>query len=149
MAGTNFSPLRLNSNSQMEAEMNKKMMIVLTIFVLTLGLTACGSNKVEINADANGQTIELAAGQKLVLSLETNPTTGFDWEVSEIDEAVIKQSGDSEYKSESDLIGAGGVRTFTFEAVTAGTSTLKLIYHRSWEKDIPPEQEFTVTITVK
>jgi inhibitor of cysteine peptidase len=114
-----------------------------------LGLTACGSNDVKIGADANGQTIELTTGQKLVLSLESNPTTGFDWEVSEIDEAVIKQSGDSKFKSESDLMGAGGVRTFTFEAVAAGTSTLKLIYHRSWEKDIPPEQEFIVTINVK
>lgn len=129
--------------------MKKKMMIIVTLFVLTLALTACSSNAVKIGADANGQTIELAAGQKLVLSLESNPTTGFDWEVSEIDEAVIKQSGESEFKSESDLLGAGGVRTFTFEAVAAGTSTLKLVYHRSWEKDIPPEQEFTVTINVK
>lgn len=129
--------------------MKKKMMIIVTLFVLTLSLTACSSNAVKIGADANGQTIELAAGQKLVLSLESNPTTGFDWEVSEIDEAVIKQSGESEYKSESDLLGAGGVRTFTFKAVAAGTSTLKLVYHRSWEKDIPPEQEFTVTINVK
>ncbi|MBP9041744.1 MAG: protease inhibitor I42 family protein [Anaerolineaceae bacterium] len=129
--------------------MKKKMMIIVALFVLTLSLTACSSNAVKIGADANGQTIELAAGQKLVLSLESNPTTGFDWEVSEIDEAVIKQSGESEYKSESDLLGAGGVRTFTFKAVAAGTSTLKLVYHRSWEKDIPPEQEFTVTINVK
>ncbi len=129
--------------------MKKKMMIVLTIIVLTLAMAACSSNAVKISADDNGQTIELTSGQKLVLSLESNPTTGFDWEVSEIDEAVIKQSGESEFKSESDLLGAGGVRTFTFEAVEEGTSTLKLVYHRSWEKDIPPEQEFTVTINVK
>lgn len=129
--------------------MKKILMVILTILMLSLSLTACSSNKVEIGAEANGETVELTAGQKLVLSLESNPTTGFDWEVSEIDEDVIKQSGESEYKSESDLIGAGGVRTFTFEAVTAGTSALKLIYHRSWEKDIPPEQVFTVTINVK
>jgi len=129
--------------------MKKILMVVLTLFMLSLSLTACSSNKVEISADANGQTIDLTTGQKLVVSLESNPTTGFDWEITEIDQAVIKQSGESEYKSESDLLGAGGVRTFTFEAVATGTSTLKLIYHRSWEKDIPPEQEFTVTINVK
>ncbi len=129
--------------------MKKYLLIASLLIVLMLGLSACGTSAVKIDEDANGQTIELSTGQKLEIKLAGNPTTGFGWEVSGIDPAVIQQSGEAEYKSDSNLIGSGGVYTFTFEGVKAGTSTLKLIYHRSWEKDVPPEEEFTITVNVK
>lgn len=129
--------------------MTKKLLIVLALSVLLLGLSACGSSKVKVGEEANGQAIELSTGQKLEIRLAGNPTTGFNWEVSEIDESVIKQSGEAQYKSDSNLIGSGGEFTYTFEAVQSGTTTIKLIYHRSWEKDIPPEQEFAITVDVK
>lgn len=129
--------------------MKKILLIASLLTVFVLGLSACGSSKVKVGEDANGQTIELSAGQKLEIKLAGNPTTGFNWEVSEIDDSIIKQSGEAEYKSDSDLIGSGGMFTYSFEAVQPGTTTLKLIYHRSWEKDIPPEQEFAITVNVK
>lgn len=129
--------------------MAKKILVVTWVMALMLVLTACGSSTVKVSNDANGQTIELSAGQILEISLEGNPTTGFNWEVSEIDESVIKQSGEAEYKSESDLLGAGGTITYTFEAVQPGSSTIKLIYHRPWEKDVAPEKEYSVTVNVK
>lgn len=129
--------------------MKKILLIASLLTVFVLGLSACGSSKVKVGEDANGQTIELSAGQKLEIKLAGNPTTGFNWEVSEIDDSIIKQSGEAEYKSDSDLIGSGGMFTYSFEAIQPGTTTLKLIYHRSWEKDIPPEQEFAITVNVK
>lgn len=129
--------------------MKKLMFSAVMIIAFMFSAAACSSNNVEIGAEANGTTIDLETGQKLVISLESNPTTGFDWEVSEIDDAVITKSGDSEFTAESDLIGAGGMRTFTFKAAGTGTCTLKLIYHRAWETGIAPEQEFSVTINVK
>ncbi len=129
--------------------MKKTLLITSLLIVAVLGLTACGSSTVKVGEEANGQTIELTTGQKLQIKLVGNPTTGFNWDVSEIDESVIKQSGEAEYKSDSNLIGSGGMFTYNFEAVQPGVTTLKLIYHRSWEKDIPPEQEFSITVNVK
>lgn len=129
--------------------MIKKLLVAMLMIGLMLGLTACGSSKVKVGATDNGQTVELEVGQKLAVALEGNPTTGFNWEVGEIDESVLKQFGEAEYKADSKLIGAGGMITYTFEAVQQGTTTLKLIYHRSWETDVPPEKEFLVTVNVK
>jgi predicted secreted protein len=36
-----------------------------------------------------------------------------------------------------------------FEAVAVGQTTLDLVYHRPWEKDVPPARTFGVTIVVK
>jgi predicted secreted protein len=40
------------------------------------------------------------------------------------------------------------VKTYTFEALGSGTAIINLIYHRSWETDVPPEKEFSLTIDV-
>ena len=43
--------------------------------------------QVNIDASYNGQEVTIDAGKILVLILESNPTTGFSWELSEpIDE---------------------------------------------------------------
>ena len=104
---------------------------------------------VKANEEMNGQTIELEAGQKLQISLAGNPTTGFNWELLEFDPAVLKQVGDMEYKADSKLIGSGGVITFTFKALASGSTTIQLIYHRSWETDVPPANTYELGITVK
>ena len=41
----------------------------------------------------NGQTITIKTGDQLVLSLESNPTTGFDWELLEVDESDHQAGG--------------------------------------------------------
>jgi len=39
--------------------------------------------------------------------------------------------------------------TLRFETVEIGKTRLKLIYHRPFEKDVPPAETFEVTITVR
>jgi inhibitor of cysteine peptidase len=129
--------------------MKKTILITGLMIALMLGLTACNSGRIKIDKASNGQTIEMKVGQKLVLSLESNPTTGYNWEIIAIDEAILKPSGEAEYESDSKLIGSGGILTYNFEAVQMGSSTVKLIYHRSWEKDVAPLQEFNITVVVK
>jgi inhibitor of cysteine peptidase len=97
-----------------------------------------------------GKSITLAVGQELTLSLESNVTTGFAWEVAGLNTAVLEQVGEPEYKApQSGLVGAGGVQLFRFKAKAAGQAELKLNYRRAWEKDVPPAKTFTVTVVVK
>lgn len=129
--------------------MKRKFLVTVLCAVLLLSVTSCGPKKIQIKEEINGQAIELKTGQKISISLESNPTTGFNWEVIEIDPLLLKQVGEPDYKSDSKLIGAGGVITFTFEALQTGKSTVKLIYHRSFEKDVAPEKTYEVFIEVK
>jgi inhibitor of cysteine peptidase len=128
--------------------MKKFSIVIIGLLVSMVLLTACGSQKVEVSADMNGQTISLNKGDRLVLSLESNPTTGFDWELQNLDESVIKLVGEPDYKTDSKLMGAAGVKTYTFEAQGSGKTSIKLVYHRSWETDVPPEKEFEIFVDV-
>ena len=94
-----------------------------------------------------GRNISLRAGQTLEVLLAGNPTTGFRWEVAEVDPAVLRQQGDPVYTPSSFLIGASGTFLFRF-ASAPGRTTLRLVYRRSWETGLPPTQTFQVTVVV-
>jgi inhibitor of cysteine peptidase len=134
--------------------MNEKKLRLLGLCaaVLLLGaLSACAAaSPVAITDKDAGKSITLAVGQELTLSLESNVTTGFAWEVAGLNTAVLEQVGEPEYKApQSGLVGAGGVQLFRFKAKAAGQAELKLNYRRAWEKDVPPAKTFTVTVVVK
>ena len=125
-----------------------------TIAVFGL-LTACSAQPTPAapiqtltEADA-GRSIELRVGDTMEVTLPGNPSTGFQWEVESVDTSILKPSGEPEFKPSSNALGSSGQVTLRFEAVAAGQTTLKLIYHRPFEKDTPPAQTFEVTVTVK
>lgn len=128
-----------------------KTRLLLTTLIVTL-LSACGSTEpLSIGMEDNGTQIEMQVGQQVVISLASNPTTGFGWHILELDEGVLTQVGEAEYaQAEADelLVGAGGTESLTFEAVAKGTTTLTLTYDRLWES-VPPEQTFSLTIVIR
>lgn len=111
-----------------------------------------GAADVTLGAADNGRQVELSSGQVLVVTLASNPTTGYSWEVSEVDEAVLTQLGEAEFRQApaegEPVTGAGGTETFRF-AAAAGETTLTLVYHRPWEKDVEPLETFTVQVVVR
>lgn len=120
------------------------------IFLMVLG-GGCGSSReVAIGIADDGREIQLESGQILVLELEANPTTGFRWEVNKFDGAVLRLQGEPDFESssEGDLVGAGGVEIFRFEALSSGVSALELIYHRTWEEEEPLET-YSVRVVVR
>jgi inhibitor of cysteine peptidase len=122
--------------------------------LLILVLTACtGGNEVKIDAAANGGSVEVKNGQILVVALESNPTTGYAWEVSEVDSGLLQLQGQSDYKAGDTggtlVVGAGGAESFRFLASGSGETTLKMVYRRSWETDVEPLQTFSVQVKVK
>jgi len=98
-------------------------------------------------ADA-GRAVELRAGDRLSISLEGNPTTGYSWELATVDARVLTPVGQPGYQASSAAIGSGGVFAFEFEAVAAGQTDLRLVYRRPWEKR-RSAQTFRVNVTVE
>jgi inhibitor of cysteine peptidase len=132
---------------------NRFSFVALLILLIALTLaTGCGPQQQEVKAtiDDDGREMQLQKGQTLVVTLEGNPTTGYSWEVAEpLDEQVLRQVGEAEFKAESEAIGAGGVQVLRFEAVNAGKTTLKLVYHRPWEKDVEPLETYSIQVVVR
>ena len=88
-------------------------------------------------------------GDILEVMLKGNPTTGYMWEVASVDASILMQVGKTEFKADSKLLGAGGKIIMRFKAAGAGQTSLRLVYHRSFEKNVPPLKTFEVTIVVK
>jgi inhibitor of cysteine peptidase len=124
------------------------ILVLLTIASCTVAKETSPLGEVNIGPEDNGKRVEVNAGDTLRLSLPSHPTTGYRWEVVEIDEDVLRQVGEPEFQPESELLGAPGEQIFRFHAVGEGQAMLKLIYHRSWEKDVEPADTFRIQVAV-
>jgi inhibitor of cysteine peptidase len=117
-----------------------------------VSLSTPAETTITLSEAYNNQTIPLNAGDTLVVRLAANPSTGYTWEVKELDTAMLEQVGEPVFESADtppDLVGAGGTLVLTFKVLQSGTTALTLIYHRPWETDVEPIQTFSVTLTVK
>lgn len=135
------------------------------VLVLALGMTACSKaadepvettstavvagKTIDLDEAADGTTVQAAAGDKILLTLGSNPSTGYAWEVTtEPDAAVLKVDPSKYNEPDSDAIGAGGTEVWHMTAVGAGTTTLMLT-------SVPPGRILddvilaTFTVTVK
>jgi inhibitor of cysteine peptidase len=122
------------------------------LLLLALLLSGCNSSKeVELDIGDSGSQVEVKKGQILVISLESNPTTGYRWEVLKINETMLEQLGESEFLSSQseDIVGAGGVEVLRFETVGVGTTYLELGYRRFWEEDVAPLMIYSLSIVVR
>ncbi|AYC33907.1 peptidase inhibitor I42 [Pseudomonas cavernae] len=95
--------------------------------------------------------LQLHNGQTLVLSLPSNPTTGFRWEVKDAAPQVLRSLGPEVYSNPEDagLVGGAGQSTWRFLANIPGDGHLLLVYHRPWEADVAPAKTFDCQISVK
>jgi inhibitor of cysteine peptidase len=93
----------------------------------------------------DGLQVTLAENQELVVRLEANPSTGYVWEIAEMDGTVLREVGTGEFEPGSTLLGASGTLTRRFEAVGPGQGKLFLVYHRPWEK-AEPARTFSVQV---
>ena len=126
------------------------LLIFVVLFVLTVSAGCGGSADVKLSAADNGKTVDAKVGGQIVIELEGNPSTGYNWEPKDLDTQMLQPIGEPEFKSSAPgLVGSAGTITLTFKSLKAGTTTLNLIYHRSWETDVAPLSTYTVTIVAK
>lgn len=108
------------------------------------------SEEEEIKLDSNdiGHLIELVEGQDVVVSLEGNPSTGFQWEVIALDEQVLANQSQA-FETRSDLEGDPGLVVLRFRAVGTGETDLELAYRRPWEQDVEPLATYSLQVVVR
>jgi predicted secreted protein len=136
----------------------------LILATATLSLVRCtdepSTPDLALTAADSGQTVELAEGSSLTITLESNATTGFTWEF-----AVPSESGEAEVvgapndtilaldtlrlKASPGLVGAGGQQVWAFEAVGPGSAQIGLEYGQPWDGGIKRGQTFMVTVMVR
>ena len=130
----------------------KRLVVVGLAFATILAVAAaCGPTPgvVTLRTEANGTSVTLQPGQTLKVTLPSNPSTGYSWQIASLPEC-LESAGESEFESEAEegVVGAGGTETLTFEAVEAGDAMLELEYRRPWETGVEPADTFSADVTV-
>ncbi len=118
----------------------------------TPGATDQYAEEVQLTDSDNGASVKLRNGGELVISLESNPSTGFAWVIAEPAPAALESQGDPEYvppAGATPAVGAAGTEIFTFKATAEGSAELALEYRRGFEPDVPAEKTFSVTVEIK
>jgi inhibitor of cysteine peptidase len=135
--------------------MNAKATIWGLLLVLSSSISiGCGSDLpfapgATVDMASSGSQIELQPTVVLTIRLESNPTTGYHWEVVEIDSSILQQLGESEFQPDSELVGSPGKETFRFVALLAGEVDLRLEYRRPWEEGVDPLETFVLHVVVR
>ena len=120
--------------------------------LLTVG--ACGGDDepLVLTADRSGSEVEVGAGEEFEVRLESNPSTGYAWQVSETTDPAIVTLTSATYvegdATDPERVGASGTEVFVFRAGTEGAGVLRLEYARSFDDPIVPERvvEFVIRI---
>lgn len=101
----------------------------------------------------DGETV-VVVGQRLEIALDGNPSTGYMWEI-EADGApalapvpLLAAPRAPAAPETRPVVGSPVLHRWHFEAVQPGTTSVRLVYRRSWEKDVAPirDAEFRVKV---
>ncbi len=106
---------------------------------------------VSLTVEDAGRPVVLAIGQRVVVSLEANRTTGYGWSVADAAGGALVQEGEATYLEDPPRVGevgVGGMEEVTLRAARAGTGTLLLVYRRPSEADVAPAEAFSAPVTV-
>jgi inhibitor of cysteine peptidase len=100
----------------------------------------------------NGSVVTIGEYDTLVISLESNPSTGYRWEITEETNNFLGPTAkvESEYEAQSDLVGASGIEIFRIHPCCPGaTFPIKLVYHRPFEEGVDPLEVFSIDMRVE
>lgn len=95
------------------------------------------------------QTVSIQAGQDFIISLESNPTTGYSWKyLGSSPEGVVEMVGNEFRPPEIQRKGAGGKEEWRFRSLKAGKTVISFQYVRPWEKNVQPKRTADFKVVV-
>jgi inhibitor of cysteine peptidase len=122
--------------------------LLLSLALLPL-LSACAhqaatDSTVQLQQDSRCPQ-HLQVGQQLLLSLPSNPSTGFRWQLHSDAAPLLRSLGPEVYSASDsgEIVGSGGVSTWRFQVANAGSATLNLLYQQPWATEQEPAERFS------
>lgn len=114
-------------------------------------LGACASappSSVAIRDDSRCP-LTLHRGQTLILSLPSNPASGFRWSILDAAPELLTALGPEVYSNpnENALVAGDGLSTWRFEVTGSGEGLLALDYKRPWEAEPIPAEAFECAVS--
>jgi predicted secreted protein len=102
--------------------------------VLTISMLICCNNNVSfyksvrIGAESDNSTINLNTFDTLVISLSSNQTTGYSWQIVKIDTSMVKEIKRNYQENQPANPGSGGTANIFLWLAGPGNSEIKMNY---------------------
>jgi inhibitor of cysteine peptidase len=113
-------------------------------------LAACSAVH-DVSEPTTASATPVQVGDEVQITLDANPTTGYVWELTELDTNRLAQLGLFDYNTDTEqqgLYGAPVKMTARFKAIAPGTATVTLVYRRPFETNTPAHVvQRTIAIT--
>lgn len=115
----------------------KKIILLLGFFLM-----GCSAD-VFLTKDNVGQTVDILLNNRVIIKLDENPTTGYQWKFEIYDEKkqivnndiVNIQINYEQTIKDPRIAGAGGIKTLKVNFSRIGNYTIIGRYERSWEQN--------------
>ena len=109
----------------------------------------CGEGPSDPPADARTSAIAATVGVPFSITLDSNPTTGYSWDLATpLDPNVVDLLQHTYQRSGGSRPGAGGTEIWTFDPLCAGFTTIVLRYRRPWEPNDPNDRQTAYDIFI-
>jgi len=85
-------------------------------------------------------------GESIPVILESNPTTGFIWELTNANGQHVLQQGEAVFESKSDLLGAPMTQIIYLEGQEEVETSVQFTYRQPWLGDQVPKRKTTIQV---
>ena len=130
------------------------------VLLLALGCAPAAKTEVPVTVTCDQfskqativQDVSVKMGSRIVVTLCSNPTTGFQWsEKAQIGNPQVLEQKSYKFVAPANtgMVGVPGNAVWIFEAMGPGTSTAYLEYSRNWQGGEKAVQTFKLNVTVQ
>jgi inhibitor of cysteine peptidase len=102
----------------------------------------------DIHVEENGAIVTASPGDRIVVTLPENATTGYQWSIVNQSD-LLELEGTSLTLPEHAAPGAGGERRIVLRARQSGQANVNLKLRREWEGDLPENNRFHFQVNVR
>lgn len=104
-------------------------------WIMSVVIFVCSLLGIHIGSGNSDELISYNKTKTIVtVSLDENPSTGYGWQYTVSKDGIIILTDDS-YHSDAPggIVGAGGIRAFSFSGLKDGLTLITFTYLRPWE----------------
>jgi inhibitor of cysteine peptidase len=120
--------------------------------LLLSGCASTSEHIIQVDEKTQCNPLKAKQGQELLVSLPSDPTTGYRWNVQNSASSILSSVGPEVFSSNdenNEVIGSAGQSLWRFKVIHEGTAELVMKYQQSWDTSSAYEKVFACHIEIQ